>query len=652
MRLPTLLVSAIALIVLALCIAFARRETAAPGTPTALDATNPDVRTDPVGTRLTPLPPERERAQPEAAVDEVHGSETAHEPAAIQLRVQGRVLDLNGNPVAKASISVETAWFARSEVAVSEADGSFGFDTDKSRLTLIAAASGWRTLHAFSWKPDDAEPGIIVVAPCRSVRVEIVDESSLPLPGTSVSVTLPRNPLAGFPLPLAGKSMPPRPRQWTEPVGSRFARIGMPDFQPWGSEQAGRYEFECEITLPDSRVEASRPGFLRASVPLPVNESETVHIVLVRDPTVPAREITGVVLRANGLAAVDARVTLGRESVRVDASGSFRLRALETWADDAALVAIEADQQAAVVAGFGQIVRESQGNPPPQRLVLGGPSLAIQGRVLDDHGAPIAGASVALMDWLALSNQTPVEGLVGSQDLGVSTDERGDFTLRGLFPRDYRLQVHDPKRLGRLETDPIPAGTVGAVVAYPPDAVVPEWHGRVVGRDGSPIAGANVSIDVVARRIAGDIRGQAADPSRTGADGEFVIRGVPRRWANVVVQGPGLVDLERPLEDADFVANATIVVDRYCKVRVEGLAASGNPRWLAAKDGDGKSLMLQVQENGGTSGWSRFEFRDGPPADFEVSEAAVGLLLFESVGAPALRRPMRLSPESVNVITW
>ena len=130
------------------------------------------------------------------------------------------------------------------------------------------------------------------------------------------------------------------------------------------------------------------------------------------------------------------------------------------------------------------------GTPEPVRLTR---SRALTGRVIDEQGNSVAGATVDYSYGLERFNQTGE----------TWTDNSGRFVIRGL-PPNAALEV--TARKGSAMTIPgesanVVAGTKGEftliLVEQPTAAPV----GRVVDRDGNPVSGATVSINRVSVMI-------------------------------------------------------------------------------------------------------------------------------------------------------
>lgn len=561
----------------------------------------------------------------------------------VSSRVRGRVLDLAGLPVADAKVSMEGADPEdTSELARSGADGGFDFHTTKSELVLMASRPGLRTLRTQIWRSYAPSEGFVVVAPCADVQGSVVDEAGAPIQGARITVEVPATILAGFPRAPDGTQEAAR---WSQ-----------------GCDERGGFVLKRACTVAGTQVVAARAGFLTARTPMPPDGRTPLRIVLARDPEAEQNALTGVVVRASGSPAERALVLLGDARAKCDERGAFRLLPPTVLNDDLPLVATESGSQAAVVPSFGRVVRHATEGLEPVRLVLGPEPLSIRGRVLDEVGGPLEGATVSLVDPVVVDLFAPrtvtAEGLVSGALVPVQTSANGAFEITGLSERDYRLQVFDRDRLGHLETDPIRAGANDVVIAFPADALVPSVRGRVVDRAGTPIAEAQLMALVTMERVGNSSSKMGRVSAQSRADGSFEFTDLPRRSMEITVRfsGEGAsvdyvprtiaaseLDLSQPLE---------IVVDRLCAVRFEGLGSQTDLRWIAALDGAGRELQIAVRSNNSTRSTNRIQFAGDVVQLYHVSEAAAEFVLYYPYDTPVARRPVKLAPSGDNVVKW
>ena len=206
-------------------------------------------------------------------------------------------------------------------------------------------------------------------------------------------------------------------------------------------------------------------------------------------------------------------------SATTDASGVARLRGVgAVWAPLAA--------RADGFAPAAMMISTAGAADVTERVAIRlsrGPALA--GRVVDETGAPVAGARVVPAP---ASEPLPV---VDPRRDGVVTRADGRFTIPAVAPGTWRLTAthrdHAP-----TTTDPI--AVAGERVRDDVEIVLARGavvRGVVKERSGQPVAAADVS--VVAQ---GFVAWRARRQVFTDADGRFELRGLPRRAVDVVAQ--------------------------------------------------------------------------------------------------------------------
>ena len=187
---------------------------------------------------------------------------------------------------------------------------------------------------------------------------------------------------------------------------------------------------------------------------------------------------------------------------------------------------------APVVAGPYMVVASAPGMAPAHQLVrvagdskarvVLAPGAPVSGKVVDDHGAPVAGARVV---WLASGR------FVGQADWrldAVTTNSDGAWTIAALPAGSFRFVATHPEHASGTSSLVVLDGaheTTGVVVPLPPGAVV---HGKVVDSTQQPVDGARV--DIAPARGPNRRQGMRDAPriAYSDAHGEFTIRGLPR----------------------------------------------------------------------------------------------------------------------------
>jgi hypothetical protein len=380
--------------------------------------------------------------------------------------------------------------------------------------------------------------------------------------------------------------------------------------------------------------------------------------VLKKRSRVEAHELTGVVVRAQGQPATAAEVRLGDARTNTDANGAFKLvlpkRVPKGWS----LVATERGSQGTSIEDFARVVSESQGDPDPVRLVLGPPPLSIKGRVLDLERKPLANWTVRLADATAIEHDVAagmtIESLTahsGRADEEEQTNAEGWFEIGGLFDRTYVVSAYDRETLLRIDSAPIRAGTRDAELILPADAFVEHVTGRLTARDGSPVAGAQVSLLLLIAREGGSTSWAGGRSATSGPDGKFEFAKMPRRNVEFSIDGEGVMPTMIPLEGVDLSQPVRVEVLRRCHFRLEGLSPSKEQRWLSVAGSDGEDDLIWTIDSRGRSGSTRQMLTSDQTRVYSVGEDAVELRVGNAVDLLGTR-PLRLVPGEVTVVKW
>lgn len=169
-------------------------------------------------------------------------------------------------------------------------------------------------------------------------------------------------------------------------------------------------------------------------------------------------------------------------------------------------------------------VQATPATPPP---ALG--ARTISGIVLDEHGAPLAGA---LVQWQPpYRDAEPVAETTSRADGRFELPVEPEIGLDRLFPRG--LSITFPGLAPTL-IDQVPCSErdydFGPLHVYP----FAELHGRVTTFDGAPIAGALIYANST----------EPSTVATTGDDGLFACRNVPSGLVEFGVSAPGFADLD------------------------------------------------------------------------------------------------------------
>lgn len=551
------------------------------------------------------------------------------------IHVRGRVLNLLGEPIYAVGVGID----GNPEVlASSDPSGTFEFDLDHgsrfdldySRRRIVSKSDGWITVRYALVKEElDRREHFLIVAPPIALSGKVVDPSRQPIPAASLAVRIPIAAFAGFPFALDSTG-----------VVAPSTKTG----------EDGVFALERVPSVARAILETSAPSFADDERPLPT-ESAFDLLIELGDPEPPGALLEGVVVHEDGSPAAGASVHLVDSQAKTDGRGSFRLEVRPVPAD-APLVAILKGFQPAVILEYGRVISATDGHPPSARLVLGPRPLSIAGRILEADGRPCARWMVTIAEGTAVSQfRIPVitaEGLTAGGSgtkLEVQSNREGAFVLQGLRDMPYVLQAWSTD--GRMTRSlPIQAGTQDAEIRCEPEAVVPRITGRVVSRDGMPLEGLHVSLDLVTFQTSFGSSWLTLKQTKTREDGTFEIERVPKRFTQLSVNGEGVESKSLALDELDLDRPIEVVVMRTCRFRFEGEPGKDAPTRLTVLDADGSALGLVTREAGSMSRGASAQLTEGRSHVLSVREDAVRLVLYR--GEEILSsQPLRLVPGEI-----
>ena len=575
-------------------------------------------------------------------------------PAAPSRQIAGRVVDADGRPAPGVSLRVGDGR------ATSDAMGAFALASPADGM-LVARAdepSRFTVLEGIVRAGDAPPPVLVVVAPAVRLQGHVRDGRGQPVAGAALQVV------------------------WPADLRSRLR-----DVHDAASEQtvATRCGAGGDFALAAGAVRgapllASAPGHVPHRRPLPDRDEPALAIVLERLDGKPGT-LQGQVVDPHGRAIADASVGLGGTLTRSDAAGNFVIE------DDGRGKAV-----AASAAGHRRALHErgATGFPTFVLLTLGQPPLAIEGRVVDENGKGLSGIMVWPNDPTLLCSarpQTFVEGVacghptenelrarfergefkgmeprqVGrtvptSGSVWVATREDGSFTLGGLEDRPYRLRALDYETVLMTERSGIAAGTRGVELVLDQSQLFTKVKGVVVARrDGTPVPGVRVRVQIDTQSIEGSTRHEdAAAAATTDEQGRFELPRVPKAWAYFRLDGDkilpsepgrgqpgGLLDLSggRPLEFRFEVGmRIHVQVELLDPLRADS---------LAVLDNEGRAVPLNVFQGRGRTTTDELALAEGRSPVFVVPDTAAVLVLRKGDKEVA-REPLNLRAGDVN----
>lgn len=547
--------------------------------------------------------------------------------------IEGRVLDVEGRPVAEVEIQAREG--PGKTLARSLGDGSFRFETRAGYLRLEGLRPGYASVReAIVGTAQPSREALVVLAPAVDLAGRVVDAEGEGIDGAVLWVQDNWAGLVGFPLPLDGTE-PRRPE----------ARSGAD----------GAFEFAAVPRLPSHPLLARADGFQTARLEVPETSRSDLEIRL--EPSSaqedPRRStIFGVVSFADGSPAEGARVRLAQSAATSDRDGRFELLRAPWTGGDTLLVAMLEGWQPAV---WGQIGPEPQERPArvgPLALILPGPVLSLAGRLERADGSPAAGWNVTVADPTVLDhnyNPAPIAETLGAEFRGwPRTDGQGRFELGGLAARDYTLRLWDPDTHLCLEAGPFPAGSRDLHLRVPGDALLESLRGRVVARGSVPIEGASVQVQFITSRTRSGYVSESVTATTSDAEGRFELSNLPRRHVQLLVGGDDLVwSTHAPGSDGFDDGPLEIQVERLARVRLDFSDLDPRPTTFQLLDAGGNALPIELRSAQGRSSTSHMSLQEGRSAVLAVGESAVTLVLMVG-GRELSRRPVMLIAGEVN----
>ncbi len=373
-------------------------------------------------------------------------------------------------------------------------------------------------------------------------------------------------------------------------TGVPDAEISVHDRRNYGwlgvSDGAGRFRVEIPDRLSRLDLVARADGYREARQELgEVLSRERLRDVAVQ--LVPAQKIVGRLVSAHG-GSVRGTVVLAEGW----AMGRF-LGDVATWSlEDAALLEVaETDHDgtfrldpvdksnlklAAAAPGHGTIWQQlpaavpgAPGDQDLGELVLA-PEIVLRGRVMDEDGSSVPGATVELARSVPGVLLRPSGMFFSASNAPVAADADGGFRIGGLAPGDMvDLRV----RAAGFVTATAPQVRVDASLEGEEVAVRLRGTGELSGRVTDEATGEGVEALL---RFHQTIRGGSAG-AKSEADGTFVLSDFPEGAGVLTVRASGYENIERPLGSVPRFP-LELVLHRKPEIEVAGVVVrDGGP---------------------------------------------------------------------------
>jgi len=570
--------------------------------------------------------------------------------------LRGRVIDELGAALAQMPLGFESSSHARATdvVATSGADGRFEMPRPGSSGVIVGVRPGYATLLAGVPGDDSGsiEP-VVVMGRAAALAGRVFGEEGLPVAGARVEVQLPESFRSRLQVVL-DRSVD---RNW---AGESDAR--------------GGFAFAAVPLVEGARLRARADGYQPFDGPLAENLGSAVLLTLAR-PRSSDGFVRGKVVDDAGEPVGGAQVAFGAETLETGKDGTFAFALEDKQGFNArfelvpeTLVALKRGYQPAQYAAPRRDGKLDW--PANVTLQLGSTPLSVSGRVVGHDRKPLSGVQVWLADaaFFGAGKQGPllVENLLagepGKRWRFVESDSKGEFTIDGLVAREYTLRAMDPRTLLHEDVKAVAAGTTGLEIRLPTDELVPRVAGKVVGHDGTPLAGVKVfpMCDAFRMRIKGQVRSTShadLDGTTTDAAGRFELTNLPKSFVYLRIEGEEILPLEYGRDTHDLPGAAegssnripdkdleqlVIAVDRRCHLQVE-LADPSSADALCVLDEQGRKLDINVYVGSGRRTSDSSPITEGKSNTMAVTDAARTLVLMKGE-VEVSRSQLKLTP--------
>jgi RNA polymerase sigma-70 factor (ECF subfamily) len=582
----------------------------------------------------------------------------------------GFVRDLRGDALADVAVFFEQqrgTSFARDPAQPSARSGH-----DGSFLLPVPAAAGWLTTDDPAWAPvrrawlaggAPAEPPVLVLAPARRYGGTVVDPDGAPVAGARVEVS------------FAEDLVPTR--------AVAAAAVALPnDFASVQTDAQGHFAIERLGFVPGALVIAEHLPFGAARLPLP--EVATADLLLRLSAPSNTPRLFGVVVDARGRPVAGALVSVGDETATTGDDGRFAVAWLR-GRRPTVVRAVRTGSGAASVAIAADPAQPGFCAERPLVLQLPDRTAALCGRVVDADGRPVAGAHVWTQDLTWLGNVTreeqghqvsggaSLEGMATANNvaqgygtlysLGTATGADGTFVLDGLLDREYALQALASGTL--CAAGPAMARPGAPVEMRLEAATLQRVAGRLVARDGTPLAGVHIGLGrgLAWQRPQRDDDPWAGSPTvpgqpahtfhdgavTTDADGRFAFAPLQPAGAFLWFDGDAVFPSEPfRLDGAGPLEHLEVATDARSTFRIELLRADEADAF-AIQGVSGGHVPLFVRVEGYVMSMGKLDLVDGRAPEAHSRAGTVTAVLSRK-GVEVRRFALTLPPGGVHVL--
>jgi len=558
--------------------------------------------------------------------------------AMTEIALRGRLLDLEGRPLAGYAVGIE----GRGTAQVTDGTGNFELAWWKERLpaTIGIRDSQYTTLRS-AWVDSSSYELEQLVIATRSGDIGglVENENGDPIANATVRLAFDPGLLKEFPSAF-DTTIPRRESTRTDAKGA-FSLTGVP-------------------LPPGTRVRASKSGHERGELALQ-GVSDTELRLRLRELAPGERDplVTGIVYLPDGRPAANAFVRYDALDTLTDESGRFELPIVYSVTADQPIAAGKAGYGTVLVERFGELQRQaSPGAPAPLTITLLPNSPSLSGFVVDSEGRGQPGWTVRFEEGTPVTRRRVPPIFAEAMD-GTTPESRtaedGSFVLRNLLPREYTLYAFHSETLERIEGGTFLAGAEEVLLRVPVNNTHPRVAGIVVSPDGTPLAGVDISVSLVMHQADGAISWTSRAFQRTDELGRFSFEDVPKKNVMLSINGEEIIPERKELEEGMDLENLELEVSRRFHFRAEVSGARLNGLIVSVLDDAGEPLTIHEFTGRGSTSYGKKELHDGKMPVCAVSGEAATLVLTRYNGLfekEVSRKEINLVPHEVNLIRF